>query len=103
MRDHVTSSRINGKLPITQWIPIARIEFKTLYGFGTPRFSVVYYKESVGGKDFLLRSVYRNCMGIYSDTKLIKVHIPQKKKIISTRKSYFKAHTDTILPGVEFY
>ncbi len=76
-------------------------QLQITYSIWHERFAFIYYSDTARGKKFLPRSEFGIFLGMDSSTRLIKVYLPQTKKIRTVRQTDFRIYVGDILSGVE--
>lgn len=99
LRNRTPSSRLGGDLPILCWDPKNDIDCQGLHTFGQAGYAFIYYPPNVAGKKFLPRSEFCHFIGIESDTRLLRVFVPQSDKVRTARQADFHRNTDSSLPS----
>ena len=100
LRNRLPSRRIDNSLPILKWNPNTFIDFASLLAFGKPGFGFIYRAHTTAKKKLLPRSQFGNFVGMESDTRLIRMYVPNEKRVRVVRRADFKTIADNKLPGV---
>lgn len=98
--NRLPSTRIQNQIPILMWNTSISIQFSKVPVFGHPVFAIKYRADTVPNKKFLAQSIHAHFVGMESDAKLFRVHVPETKTVMLKRAQYFCCYEDEKLPGV---
>ena len=100
LRNRLPSDHINGNIPVLVWKPTTRVRLSTVPTFGQPGFAFLYRSNSMLHKKFLARSVHGQFVGMHIDMTLLRVYVPESKKVYLIRTQDFRQYEEEKLPGV---
>jgi len=101
LRNRLPSERIEGRIPILEWKPTTKVSFEGIPSFGEQGFAFLYTSNTKPRKKLAARSVPAYFVGLHSEQTLLRVYVPETKRIILVRRGDFRPVGNSKLPGIE--
>lgn len=100
LRNRLPSGRIEGDIPIIRWDSSTKINFKTLPIFGQKGYAFIYTSNTLPRKKLSARALLGHFVGLQSDETLLRIYVPEQKRVHLTRAQDFKIIPKEKLPSI---